>query len=588
MAAADNIEGVRYEPNDHCPPPLLLGVGLQGVALTLPTIVLVVTVTARAGGQDDDYVSWAVFAALIVAGALIALQASRVWRFGAGHILLMGPSPSFVAVSVLALEAGGPTLLASLAVAAAFFYLMLALWLPMLRRIITPVVSGTALMLIAVSVMPVAFDRIREVPDGASTAAGPIIALVTVAVSTVLVVRAPRNLRPWSPLVILGAGCVVAAFLGAYDVQPMVDAAWAGIPGGGLPGLDLSFGLDFWALLPAFVVVTLVGGVKNMGDSIAVQQASRRRPRVTDFRMVQGALNANGLAILLSGIVGTPPTTAYSSRSLSLISLTSVAARRVGYVIGATLALLALFPRVVAVFVSIPSAVMGAYLLTAIGALFVSGIRTLVKDGLDAQKALVVALAFSIGAGLQQREIFGELFGDRWAPLLDNGVVMGAVAAVVMTLFVESANPMRQSRLEVDLSVSSLHQIDEFLCDVASTIEWNDASTRRLRSAGEETLMSLVEPGDSAMRDGEPGENAARLIVIVRPADGVVEMEFLAVFDEENLEDRLAYLSEEVEGVQGLEEGEISLRLLRHYASSVHHQKYYGLDVVTVQVRGSR
>ena len=59
----------------------------------------------------------------------------------------------------------------------------------------------------------------------------------------------------------------------------------------------------------------------------------------------------------------------------------------------------------------------------------------------------------------------------------------------------------------------------------------------------------------------------------------------MAVFDEENLEDRLAYLEEEAEGLQ---EGEISLRLLRHYASSVHHQKYHGLDIVTVQVKGSR
>ena len=51
------------------------------------------------------------------------------------------------------------------------------------------------------------------------------------------------------------------------------------------------------------------------------------------------------------------------------------------------------------------------------------------------------------------------------------------------------------------------------------------------------------------------------------------------------IQDRLAYLTEEAEG---LEEGEISLRLLRQYASSVHHQKYYGLDIVTVQVKGSR
>ena len=61
-------------------------------------------------------------------------------------------------------------------------------------------------------------------------------------------------------------------------------------------------------------------------------------------------------------------------------------------------------------------------------------------------------------------------------------------------------------------------------------------------------------------------------------------MEFIAVLDDENLEDRLAHLNEESHSVAGLEEGEVSLRLLRHYASSVNHQKFHGLDIVTVQV----
>ena len=159
---------------------------------------------------------------------------------------------------------------------------------------------------------------------------------------------------------------------------------------------------------------------------------------------------------------------------------------------------------------------------------------------------------------------------------------MGAATAVLLTLFIEATSPVRQTRLEVDLSVSSLPEIDRFLCDIASRLGWNQSSTQRLRSAGEETLISLIHP-----RGPAPGEGPPRFIVIARPGDGRVELEFLAVFDEENLEDRLAYLSEEAEGGQGIEEGEISLRLLRHYAASVQHQKYHGLDVVTVQVKGS-
>jgi len=60
---------------------------------------------------------------------------------------------------------------------------------------------------------------------------------------------------------------------------------------------------------------------------------------------------------------------------------------------------------------------------------------------------------------------------------------------------------------------------------------------------------------------------------------------FLALFSEENLEDRIAYLSEQAEEP---DVGDISFRLLRFYASSVRHRKYYGVDIVTVEVDGSR
>ena len=124
----------------------------------LAPLVLIVAITARAGGQDEDYLSWAVFAALIIAGSLTALQSSRIWRLGAGHVLIMGTTPNFVAVSVLALSEGGPSLLTSLIIVSSLSYLALALWLPLLRRIITPVVSGTVLMLIAVTILPICND----------------------------------------------------------------------------------------------------------------------------------------------------------------------------------------------------------------------------------------------------------------------------------------------------------------------------------------------------------------------------------------------------------------------------------------------
>ena len=559
---------------------MAFGVGLQGTVFALAPLVLVVAITARAGGQDESYLSWAVFASLVISGCLTALQASRFWRFGSGYVLIMGTTPNFIAISVLALAAGGPSLLASLVVVGSMSYLALAVWLPLLRRIITPVVSATVLMLIAVAVLPIALDRVQEVPQGSPVAAGPTVAIVTLTVFVIMALRMTGAWRLWSPLIGIGAGCAVALLFGIYDFQRVIDAPWVGIATGYTPTFDLTLGPSFWALLPVFVVVTLVGGIKNIGDNVAIQQASSKVQQVTDYRRVQSSLNTNWLGILASGIAGTPPSTVYSSTSVSLVSLTGVASRRVGYVVGACLIVLALFPKMPAVLLTIPTPVMGAYLLVAIGLLFMEGIRTLIQAGLDYHKVIVVGVSFSLGAGIEQQTIFADLLGGPWGGLLDNGMLVGALAAVLLTLFLDLTSTRRSSRIQVNLDLSALQEIQKFSRGQADKLGWNESSTGRLLAASEEALVSLL-----GQENEQQPEEAPRLVVVARPEPGKVELEFMAVFDETNLEDRLAHLEEEAEG---REEGEISLRLLRHYAASVRHQKYYGLDIVTVQVRGSR
>ena len=553
---------------------MAIGVGVQGIMIGLAPTVLIVAITALAAGQDERYLSWAVFAALIISGVNTALQAAKIGRLGGGHVLIMGATPNFIAVSVLAIEEGGPAMLASLIVLSSFFYLALAAWLPLLRRIITPVVSGTVLMLIAALILPIAFDRLQEVPEGSSLAAGPCVAAVMVVAATMLMLRGPRTWRPWSLLLGIAAGCVAAVPFGLYDFERLSTASWVGIPDSGFPGLDLTPSAGFWGLLPMFLIVTLVQVIKGIGDGVIVQQVSRRRPRTTDFRLIQGSTYANGVSVLLSGIAGTPPTTYYSPSTVSLINLTGVSARSAGYAVGGLLVVLAFFPKITSVLLSIPSPVMGGFLVIALGVLFVEGIQTLARAGLDPQKAIVVGLAFSIGLGMEHRNVLADLLGSPWGELLGNGITVGTATALALTAFLELTSSRR--RLEVRLDIADLPRIDAFLQEVAAGMGWDAAATERLRSAGEETLVSLLQPGDEY-----PAGEAPRLIVVTRPEGGAVEMEFMAVFDEENLEDRLAYLDEQSET---FEERELSFRLLRHYASSVWHQKYHGLDIVTVRV----
>ena len=133
----------------------------------LPPTVLNVAVAIRSAGLDDTYLTWSVFAALLIAATITALQALQAWRFGAGHIVLTCPAALFIGIMVATVSAAGPSTFASLVVACCLIQVALAWWLPALRRIFTPVVTGTVTMLIAVSVLPIAFDSVQDLPAGA-------------------------------------------------------------------------------------------------------------------------------------------------------------------------------------------------------------------------------------------------------------------------------------------------------------------------------------------------------------------------------------------------------------------------------------
>ena len=330
--------------------------------------------------------------------------------------------------------------------------------------------------------------------------------------------------------------------------------------------------VEFWALLPAFVVVTLVGAIETIGDGVAIQRVSQRRPRATDFRVVQGALNADGVGNLLSGILGTLPNTTYSS-SISLAEVTGIGARRVGVVIGAIFVVLAFFPKVAALLIAIPPPVAAAYITVLLGLLFVQGMKIIIQDGVDHRKAAVAGLAFWIGVGFQNQWIFPDLLGEGFlSVLLGNGMTSGALVAVIMMVFMELTGPRRR-RLNVVLDAEALPKLSDFLRRFASRAGWDSASIDHLVLVGEETLTSLLSDEGGVLEEDVP----RRLVVAARSVGGGAELEFVSAAEGENLEDRLAYLGEAPDIA---DEREISFRLLRHYASSVRPTESHLAKVV--------
>ena len=569
--------GVRFEPDEQLSYPLAIGQALQYCLLTISPIVLTVAIVVRTAGEEGLFLSWAACAALLVSGITTMVQARRIWHLGAGHILLMGTSGAFIAVSVGALARGGPGMLATLVAVSAIFQFLLASRLSLLRRIITPTVAGTVIMLIAVTVMPLVFDLVESVPEGAAPAAGPVSAFVTLAVTMVIILRAAGVMRLWGPVVGIVSGCAVAGFFGLFSWDAVAAAPWIGLPVAGWPGFDFSFGPAFWALLPAFVFVTLVGAIETVGDAVAVQRVSWRKTRATDFRAVQGAVAADGLGNLLSGLLATVPNTTYSS-SVSIVEITGVAARRVGVCIGAGFVALAFLPKFVAVLLSIPDAVMGAYVVVLIAILFVLGMRIVVGDGMDYRKAAIVGVSFWVGSGFQGGGLFTAQMSPFFAEMLGNGMTSGGLTALVLSAFVELSGP-RRKRLVTELGVEAVPKIQAFLESFGSRAGWSDEMAGRVSLAAEEALVSLM--GD----EGDDAGAGRRLRLSVGSGQAGVELEFLAVSGEGNIEDRLALAAEH--SVELPAERDFSLRLLSHLATSVRHQKYHDTDILTLQVERS-
>ncbi len=575
-SGSSRTTSVRYQPDESPPAALAFGCGLQLVILGGASIVLIPTIVIRAAGGSEAYLSWAVFSAVAISGVCTALQAVRAGRIGAGYVLAMGPAGAFIGLSAAALAQGGPALLGTLVVASSLLPIVLSARLSLFRRLLTPTIVGTVNMLIPVTVLPVVFGRMHQTPDQVPALGAPLTALATILVILGISLKGTATLRLWAPVIGIATGSLIAGAFGLYDLARVIEAPWVGVPRGGWPGIELDMGPAFVGLLPGFVFVAFIGTIHTIVGTVAIQRVSWREPRAVDYRAVEGGVAADGICKLLSGLAGIMPTQTVAGISAPAIEITGVGARRVGIAAGGILLALAFLPKTLALVLAIPGAVAGAYVTVLMALIFVRGMTEIVQGGIDYRKGLVAGVAFWVGTGCQNGMIFPGLLSDVAGGLLQNGITTGGLVAILMTLFLEMTAP-RRSRIEVDFDLAVLPKIREFLGAFAQRSGWDAKMVHRLEAAGEETLLTLTGPDE---RDAK--RQRRRLFLSAhKEADGAV-LEFVAAVGEENVQDRIAILGERPDDV--LMEREVSLRLLRHIATSVRHQQFHETDIVTVRV----
>ncbi|MDZ7706523.1 MAG: uracil-xanthine permease family protein [Trueperaceae bacterium] len=351
------------------------------------------------------------FGALVLVPILTGLDPNvALFTAGAGTLVFQlvtrGKVPVFLASSfafIAPIQVGvqrwGVSATLSGLVAAGLLYVALAALIrargiEAFERLLPPVVTGPVIMVIGLSLAPVAIDMATSTGDGYAWSAVAV-AMIALA-ATVVTALAGRGLLRLTPILAgIAVGYLAAIPFGFVDIAPVRDAAWLAVPSFTLPTFHLPAILF---ILP----VALAPAIEHFGDVLAIRGVTGK-----DYLADPGVdrtMLGDGLATGLAGMLGGPPNTTYSEVT-GAVALTRAFNPAVMTIAAVTAIVLAFVGKLGAFLQTIPGPVMGGILVLLFGGIVVVGINALVRAGTDltAPRNLVIAsviLVFGVGGML--------------------------------------------------------------------------------------------------------------------------------------------------------------------------------------------
>ncbi|WP_031464811.1 nucleobase:cation symporter-2 family protein [Sciscionella sediminilitoris] len=408
---------------------LLLG-ALQHVGAMYTGVVAPPLVIGAAVGLDPAKLSLLIGASLFTSGIATLLQTLGIWRFGARLPLVNGVTFASVApVQAIAEEHAGPSALGYVYGATLIGGALMVLLAPVFSRLLKffpPVVTGTVITLIGVSLLPV---TAQWVADQKPSAGWRDVLLAGFTLLAVLVCNRFLSgvLGRIGLLIGLVAGTLLAWPLGAIDTSSFSKAEAFGIASPfhfGAPAFDI-------AAIISIVIAVIVTMAESTADMIALGEIVERP---TGQRTLADGLRADGLASAVSTVFGGFLATAFA-QNIGVVALTRVRSRYVVAGCGVLLVLLGMFPVVGGIVALVPQPVLGGAGIVLFGSVAVAGIRTLTRADLS-RPANVAIVAASLGIGLLPvvAPEFYAHFPAAVRTIMNSGISAGCIAAVVLNL----------------------------------------------------------------------------------------------------------------------------------------------------------
>ncbi|MGW8378246.1 nucleobase:cation symporter-2 family protein [Streptomyces sp. ODS28] len=411
--------------------------GFQHVLAFYAGAVVMPLLVAQGIGLKGADIAAMINASLLACGIATLIQSVGLPGIGIRLPVVQGMSttavPSLISVGLAAggARAGLPTVFGAVIAAGAATFVIAPLF-SRLMRYFPPVVTGTIVLVVGITLLAVAARQVGGGDEQARDFATPVhlgLAAVTLAV-IVLLHKVSRGFLATVAICIgLGAGTVVAVLGGYTDFSGIPGADWVGV------AAPLHYGTPRWDTMAVLSVllVMLIIAIESIGQFFAVGRIVERE---VDGRQVVRALRADGLATVAAGFLNSFPTTVYS-QNIGLLRLTRVKSRWVVAAAGALMLLLGLMPKVGAVIAAVPASVLGGATLVLFGTIAVVGVQILRQADLGDQRNTVLVAA-SIGIGFLPTAYpqFAEHMPGKQLPaIFESGIILGTLSAFLLNLF---------------------------------------------------------------------------------------------------------------------------------------------------------
>ncbi|WP_226571581.1 uracil-xanthine permease family protein [Mangrovibacter yixingensis] len=394
----------------------------------------------------NAYLPYLISMSLLASGIGTFLQAKRVLGVGAGMISLQGTSFAFLGVILsggflVKSQGGSPedvlAMIFGVNFVAAFIPLLVSRFFDSLRRVLTPLVTGTVIALIGISLIKVSITDwggghgVANFGSPANLGLGALTLLVIIALNR----SRNRALRLSAIVIGIGVGCVAAALTGHLAIQPL-PAQWFALP------QPFRFGFNFsWSIFIPIALVSFISILEAVGDLTANCMISQQPIEGESFRKrLKGGIMADGVSCMVAAMFSSFPNTTFAQNN-GVIQMTGVASRYVGMYIGVILLLLGLFPVVGGLLQQIPAPVLGGATLVMFGSVVAAGIRIMTQNPLGRREMLIIAISFGIGLGIEAvPEILGQ-FPKIIGNIFGHAVTSGGIAAMVLNLLMPHDGP---------------------------------------------------------------------------------------------------------------------------------------------------